>query len=369
MVQEKTEASPSAGISEHAAGEGSLPRRGLGNTPAARRDLPGFPSGWFSVGMISELPVGGILSRQFMGHDLVIFRTKSGQACAMDAYCPHLGAHFAHGGTIEGETIRCPFHGFCFDQRGECVATGYNTKPPPAAKARVWPLREINGMLMVYHGPGGKEPTWEIPALETAGWTPLLSSVWRLRSHPQETVENGVDIGHLSWTHGYQSVEMLSDLTTDGPFMDVRYAMHRPLGLLSKGGQGLRGEFTLRAHGLGFSVVVATIPAYGLCSRFLICATPVEKGWIEMRTAMTMQKITRPQQINPLLWLLPRPLVNWMVAKFTYDGFVHDLKQDFVIWEHKRYVQPPALAAGDGPIGKYRTWARQFYPLTDQLEL
>jgi len=37
-----------------------------------------------------------------------------------------------------------------------------------------------------------------------------------------------------------------------------------------------------------------------------------------------------------------------------------------VVWQHKRYVQPPILAEGDGPAGKYRQWARQFYRGAEQ---
>ena len=96
------------------------------------RGLPEFPAGWFAVGFSHELARGQMLSRQCMGQQVVLFRTQSGVACAVDAYCPHLGAHFGHGGTVLGEVIRCPFHGFCFDQRGVCVATGYGAKPPPA---------------------------------------------------------------------------------------------------------------------------------------------------------------------------------------------------------------------------------------------
>jgi hypothetical protein len=28
---------------------------------------------------------------------------------------------------------------------------------------------------------------------------------------------------------------------------------------------------------------------------------------------------------------------------------------------HKRYVDRPALASGDGPVGLYRKWVKQFY--------
>jgi hypothetical protein len=33
----------------------------------------------------------------------------------------------------------------------------------------------------------------------------------------------------------------------------------------------------------------------------------------------------------------------------------------FEVWRHKRFASRPALAAGDGPIGLYRQWTRQFY--------
>jgi hypothetical protein len=36
-----------------------------------------------------------------------------------------------------------------------------------------------------------------------------------------------------------------------------------------------------------------------------------------------------------------------------------DVRQDFDIWNHKTYLEWPALA--DGPVGLYRRWARQFH--------
>jgi hypothetical protein len=40
-----------------------------------------------------------------------------------------------------------------------------------------------------------------------------------------------------------------------------------------------------------------------------------------------------------------------------------DLLQDFPVWENKAYLERPRLAEGDGPIMRYRRWARQFYTL------
>ena len=327
------------------------------------RRLPGFPSGWFAVGFSHELARGKILSRQFMGHQLVLFRAQSGKASAVDAYCPHMGAHFGYGGAVEGETIRCPFHGFCFDQRGTCVATGYGTKPPPTARLRTWPLHEVNGMLLVYYDHEGQEPIWEVPARDEEGWLPPRTAMWSLHSHPQETTENSVDIGHFRYVHSYQSIEILSDLKADGPHLSTAYAMHRPAGLFGRGQaqQGVRAEFEINVYGLGYSLVEVSIPAYHLQTRHLVCATPTEPGKIELRVSVSLKQIAQPRQISPFLLLVPRSLVNRLVSWQVFKTFTHDLQQDFEIWEHKRYIQPPALAAGDGPVGKYRTWARQFY--------
>jgi hypothetical protein len=54
-------------------------------------------------------------------------------------------------------------------------------------------------------------------------------------------------------------------------------------------------------------------------------------------------------------------LLNALISRFILYCFSHDAQQDFDIWQNKRFIQPPALAEGDGPIGKYRLWARQFY--------
>lgn len=145
--------------------------------------------------------------------------------------------------------------------------------------------------------------------------------------------------------------------------LSTRYAMKRPAGFFGRGKahQGIRAEFEIHVYGLGYSLVEVCIPALHLQTRHLVCATPTEPGWIELRVSVNMKQLAKPGQISPLLRLIPRSLVNRIVSWQVFKTFIHDLQQDFEIWEHKRYIQPPALAAGDGPVGKYRTWASQFY--------
>jgi 3-ketosteroid 9alpha-monooxygenase subunit A len=70
-----------------------------------------IPSGWFAVATSEEIAIRDVAIRHYFGQDLVVFRTESGAVSVFDPYCPHLGAHLGHGGRVEGERLRCPFHG------------------------------------------------------------------------------------------------------------------------------------------------------------------------------------------------------------------------------------------------------------------
>jgi len=324
-------------------------------------ELPPYPNGWYSLLVAGELKAGRLIAKKFCGRDVVLFRTQSGKAAAVDAYCPHLGAHFAHGGDVRGETIHCPFHDFCFDTEGNCTSTGYGTKPPPKAILRSYPVRERNGFILVYHDEHGRQPHWEVPEIDFYGWTPLITKEWELKSHPQETTENSVDIGHLTIVHGYNNVEMLTELNLDGHYLGAKYAMHRKADMFGKAKHLLRAEFFAHAYGLGYSYVEVSVPEYDLHYRNFVQPTPTEEGKLLLRIGMSMKHIEKPGKINPLLAIIPKYLLNKLIPPLSFRAYAHDVSQDFKIWENKVYLTQPALAKGDGPIGRYRQWARQFY--------
>src|SRR5262249_18392626 len=61
-----------------------------------RFPFPSFPTGWFALASSAELAPGDVKAIRALGRDLVLFRTQSGTACVVDAYCPHLGTHLGH---------------------------------------------------------------------------------------------------------------------------------------------------------------------------------------------------------------------------------------------------------------------------------
>lgn len=320
-----------------------------------------YPDSWYVLGLSDEIKPGIVLNKNLAGQEIVLFRTVSGKLHAIDAYCPHLGAHLGHGGTVEGEEIKCPFHGFCFNGSGECTKTGYGTKPPPTAKAKTWQVRDKNGFIAIYHSNEHKAPDWEIPDVDSTGWNSLMTTSFEINSHPQETTENSVDTGHFGEVHGYTGIETLKKIETEGSYLTTKYAMHRAAGFVGNA-EKVRAEFEVHVFGLGYSYVEAKVPKHGLEYRTFVFPTPIGNGKIKLTLGLRLKKIERAYKVNPLMAVLPKPLVNYIVGKASFNIYLHDVKQDFHIWENKTFIAPPALAKGDGPIGSYRTWAKQFYP-------
>jgi len=314
-----------------------------------------YPSGWYAVGFSHELAPGQLVARRFMGRDQVVFRGASGAPAMLDAHCPHMGASLVRGGRVDGDAIRCPMHGFTFDRDGTCIATGYGTKPPPTCRARATRLVEQAGIVLAYHG--GAEapaPSWQPPAPDLTGFTPLRTHTFEgLATHPQETTENSVDLGHLSVVHGYREVKILEPLRADGPYLTTRYQMSRR-GFVP-GTPRIAAEFTIHVHGLGYSFVEVDVPSHRMQSRHYVLATPTDGEHIDLRVASCIRPTGGP------LRHLPLAVVDQTVGRLAFKSFLADVSQDLQIWENKTYVHPPPLAQGDGPVGRYRTWTRQFY--------
>lgn len=323
--------------------------------------LPPYPNGWYSLGVAASLKAGDMFSTAFMDQEVVVFRTEKGKLGVIDAYCPHMGAHFGHGGKVKGECVECPFHAFTFDVDGKCVTTGYNTKPSPRALARSYEVREKNGFIMVYFDKDGKMPEWEIPDLDPEGFTQILTTSWDLDSHPQETSENSVDIGHLSIVHGYDKVGVIIPLETEGPLLTSTYTMTRGAGVFKKIIPSVTAEFKVHVYGLGYSFVDVQVKDIGLHTRQFVLATPIGDNRINLRIGICMEKKTKLKSKYPFLHILPTALLNSLVMQSAFKGFQHDVGQDFDIWQNKVYIHPPALAKGDGPVAQYRIWAQQFY--------
>jgi nitrite reductase/ring-hydroxylating ferredoxin subunit len=301
-----------------------------------------IPNGWFAVAWSKDLVPGEVKRLRCFDEELVLFRTRSGQARVLDAYCPHLGAHLGEGGRVMGETIRCPFHGWQFDGDGQCTHIPYCKRVPPRAKLRAWDVAERNHMIFAWHHAEGKPPSWEVPVIPELGdpaWTPPRFFELEVAVHMQDMAENNCDPVHFQFVHKNLEVPASEiEFGEGGRFFRMRSCgeQQTPLGTF-------RTELERDTWGLGLTAVrLRGIPGAGLL--MFSSTSPVDAGHTHSR------------------WLFTATANMADVAGEEFiDGLSQGVMQDFRIWENKIHRADPVLCEADEYLGEFRRWARQFY--------
>lgn len=172
-----------------------------------------FIEGWHWALPSHELRRKQIRPVRLLGRDLIVYRGEDGVAQAMDAYCPHMGAHLGEG-RVDGTGVRCFFHNWKFDRAGECIDVPCLDRPP-RARVRTWPTTEHLGLVWVWPGdePVGEAPY--VPELRGAECDVVLGNQFVKACHPNVMLINAIDEHHFNSVHNlpvelYMKPERLS---------------------------------------------------------------------------------------------------------------------------------------------------------------
>lgn len=303
----------------------------------SRFPFTSYPNGWFVVAVSDELLPEQVLNCHYFGQDIVLFRTEKGEAHAIPPHCPHLGTHLGHGGTVVGENLRCPFHGWCFKGSGECVEVPGLARPPRTS-LKPWHLHEANGFIYLYYHSEGAAPQWTVQAVENEGWSSTQVAKWRLRTHPQEILENGFDVAHFLTLHEMPAYEVLKPPLEDGHLIQMQ------VGYEGSPQETIHTNITM----FGLGIFFAEVARMGFLDRQSFYSTPVDKDSIDLRFAYNRKVSTNDEETEQM-------------AEVAFKHVVEFLKPDFPIWENKIYIERPPLTRADGPIHVLRRWAQQFY--------
>ena len=340
-------------------------RRSVTREPAPRytggeSPLPA-PDGWFCLGLSREIRPGTVASRRLAGQELVVYRTRAGLLRVTRPYCPHLGAHLGAGGTVDGDEIVCPFHGFAFAPDGACVRTGYGTRPPKVRLTEL-PVREPDGLIMVWHHHAGEPPSWDLPASPFGGHCSPVASLSEFSGHPQEVTENFFDTGHIQTLHNRWIAKAEAPAQSeDGPSAHITLRMHFRLPVLR-----LRRteDYEVDLHGLGYAVVDIALPG-GIAIRNWIATTLTDPWRVHLRLVASA-RVPAPAVLPPVIGRLFSAAVSRLLARLVLwlhtEQFVRADQGDLRVWRSKEYLPRPRLAEGDGKITRFRRWAAQFYP-------
>lgn len=99
-----------------------------GFQPAEERAKPPQEKAWNDLDALKNITPGNVHRYGVADEELIARRNASGELQVFDAFCPHQGAHLGHGGRLENDCLRCPFHGFYYDAEGRCIGPNVDNK-------------------------------------------------------------------------------------------------------------------------------------------------------------------------------------------------------------------------------------------------
>ena len=323
-----------------------------------------FPEGWYFVASRKAVLKAKLIHKTWMGQKIVVWCDGEGRICVAGAVCPHLGASLGpeSGGRVRDGCLVCPFHGYEFDASGECVATPY-APPPKATRLKVFQTREVLDIVFAWWGINGRAPQWVLPESPVTGadWSMLKYQTIRFAGHPQETTENAVDLAHLRYVHGYDSVGRTEPLTIDGASLLSAFEFKRTQRVIGLFDVVFNVSVQTHVHGLGYSFVDIWEDSIDMRERLWILATPVDGTLIDMVLVNQVRQMRKPRRMVVGLKFLPPQVRHKVMNKLVSIIQRHDVMQDVIIWERKQYVVQPRLCRSDGEIGRFRRYCRQFY--------
>ena len=153
---------------------------------------------WQPVMRASELPSGRAKPIEILGERFTVYRGEGGAPHVVAFRCAHRGTQLSLG-WVEGDSLRCRYHGWRFDQSGQCVEQPNEDRPfCDKVKIPTYPTREYLGLVFAYLGKGAPPPFPEYPDMARPGV---------LVTDPPETLPCGFwnrldnDHCHIPWVH------------------------------------------------------------------------------------------------------------------------------------------------------------------------
>jgi vanillate O-demethylase monooxygenase subunit len=157
---------------------------------------------WYVAAWDHEVTTGAPFARMILGEPLVFWRNASGEVIAFEDRCCHRQAPLSRG-RVEGDSLRCGYHGLRFDSTGRCIEIPGARAIPPRARVQRFPVVVHRRWVMVWMGqesaadhallPGNfscEHPDWRYRPGYLHYGTP-----WGL------IADNLLDFSHLSYVH------------------------------------------------------------------------------------------------------------------------------------------------------------------------
>lgn len=158
---------------------------------------------WYPVMPIAQFTSNQPQAFELLGQKLALWLDASGQPVAVRDRCCHRTAQLSKGVVIEG-CLRCPYHGWLYDNQGKCVKVPQADlgQPIPASyRVEAFPCIERYGYVWVCLADSPLLPIPEIGEMKDPANRQIhqFYEVWQCSG--LRVMENSFDNAHFSFVH------------------------------------------------------------------------------------------------------------------------------------------------------------------------
>ena len=160
---------------------------------------------WLPIASASEFAAERVKPVRLLGEDLVLYKDLSDRFGLVARQCAHRRADLSYG-YVEKCGLRCNYHGWAYDQTGQCVEQPYEDTVAPEARYRdkikiqAYRTQVHAGLVWAYMGPDPAPllPNWE-PFCWKNGFVQIIMS--EVPCNWLQCQENSIDPVHFEWMH------------------------------------------------------------------------------------------------------------------------------------------------------------------------
>ena len=291
------------------------------------------------------------------GGRLVSFRLTNGTPVVMDARCWHMGADLAQG-SIAGDQIVCPFHGWQYAASGNCVHIPGQSEIPRCARQRTYCAHEFAGRVFAFLGPQSDYPLPFFLDTDPADLTAAPSFEFIIHCPWWLVGTNGFDLQHFAGPHHRRLVGQ--------PIIDSPHpAARRILATFEVCGANWRDRLSRRFAGryVSMDVTVWSGTLVFVIARF---HTSVNSGSAHVRATTYGMTEIRPVSSAPDKQSLVRVTIfclrrsgpsvsDWLAVRMKGNFVRAFLKPDTLLL-HNAHYHPTHLIDADRQMIEYLRW-------------